>query len=120
MYNKPVCHKALLLTLVIPVSFATANPTFSMDDINASLQVEYQQALQTHKKRKARPKKSVAKKARPQVRPQVKRAPKVVQRRVAPVPVRRAARPVRQPAAQQRQDPKQMICLKRQPTAMWV
>jgi len=84
--RKPICKRAILylVLLMIPVSFAASDSLFSMNDINASLEMEYQSqlVLQPQTKRRVQPRKATVKK--PPVRHQA-------QQRITPSPVRQPA-----------------------------
>lgn len=64
--RKQICKRAILylVLLMIPVSFAASDSLFSMNDINASLEMEYQSqlVLQPQTKRRVQPRKATVKK----------------------------------------------------------
>ncbi|MCF6191128.1 MAG: ankyrin repeat domain-containing protein [Cocleimonas sp.] len=94
-------RKQLLFLLVytlpiLMISSISANETFNMDDINSSLQLEYQSQLVLQPKRKAQVRKKPVVKRQKRVARQT--APQV-QRRTATPPVRHQAPSVRKPSA---------------------
>jgi hypothetical protein len=90
---------SLSVSLLSTVQFAVADNVFSMDDISASLQMEYQSQLVLHPQTKAKvlPRAQVKKRVlkKPPIRHQQQ-----AQRRVAPPPVRQAATKASAPDAE--------------------
>jgi hypothetical protein len=106
MHKPKLLYSMIATVLLIPTSLAKADQAFSMDDINASLQMEYQGqlVLQPNARYKAPPKRRVKPAPKPKVaarkspvrRPVQYQAP--AQRRVAP-PVRQHVAKPRVPHA---------------------
>ena len=87
-----VCTLAILM-----ISSVSANETFSIDDINSSLQIEYQIQLVLQPRHKALPRKKAV--VKPQKRVVRQTPPQQAQRRATPPPAPRHVPAVRQPTA---------------------